>query len=390
MAQIKLPVYPDSLFSTYYHQRVSLFQSLPQTKSDIIFVGNSITDGNEWTELFDDKNLKNRGISGDISAGIINRLPEIAERKPIKVFLMIGTNDLARNISIDSILKNILFAVSYLKQETPSTKLYVQSILPVNNVYGKFGGHTSKGESIKKINDRLKELATANHYTYIDLHTPFSDDDGKFKANLTNDGLHLNGEAYLLWKHLVYPFVYDLQSKPSLIPMPQSVTWKPGLFPLYDCKTIVVKNAGLEKEAKWLKDLLNQNGFKTKIAKAANKNEPFIELQLDNNFTAPGLMQEAYKLIAAPGKIIITAKTSQGIFYGLQTLQQLIRDGVMVDACEILDWPAFAWRGYMIDVGRNYQSMELLKQQIDIISKHKLNIFHFHPTEDIAWRIAIK
>lgn len=389
-AQVRLPVYHDSIFSTYYHQRISLFQSLSQTKGDIIFVGNSITDGNEWTDLFDDKKLKNRGISGDIVAGVIHRLPEIAKRKPSKVFLMIGTNDLARNISIDSILKNTLLAVSYLKQETPSTKLYVQSVLPVNNIYGKFGDHTSKGESIKKINDRLKELATVNHYTYIDLHTPFSDDGGKLKANLTNDGLHLNGEAYLLWKHLIYPFVYDLQSKPSLIPMPQSVIWKPGLFPMYDCKTIVVKTAGLEKESKWLQELLNQKGLETKIGKTANNNEPFIELQLDNNFTAPGLIQEAYKLIAAPGKIIITAKTSQGIFYGLQTLQQLMRDGVMVNACEILDWPAFAWRGYMVDVGRNYQSMELLKQQIDIISKYKLNIFHFHPTEDIAWRIAIK
>ena len=54
------------------------------------------------------------------------------------------------------------------------------------------------------------------------------------------------------------------------------------------------------------------------------------------------------------------------------------------------DWPAFQWRGYMVDVGRNYQSVELLKQQIDIMSRYKLNVFHFHPTEDIAWRIAIK
>jgi hexosaminidase len=63
------PVIPDSLFSTYYHQRVTHFKSLPQSNGDIIFLGNSITDGGEWQELFDDLSVKNRGISGDVSAG---------------------------------------------------------------------------------------------------------------------------------------------------------------------------------------------------------------------------------------------------------------------------------------------------------------------------------
>ena len=87
-AQVRTPVDPDSIFSTYYHQRHTLFQSLPYTKGDVIFAGNSITDGGEWSELFADNRLKNRGISGDITAGVIYRLNEIAKRKPAKVFLM--------------------------------------------------------------------------------------------------------------------------------------------------------------------------------------------------------------------------------------------------------------------------------------------------------------
>ena len=390
MAQISLPVYPDSIFSTYYHQRVTLFQSLPQTKGDIIFVGNSITDGGEWSELFDDKRVKNRGISGDVTAGVIRRIDEIAGRKPAKVFLMIGTNDLARNISPDSVVKNILLAVAYLKQQTPSTKLFVQSILPVNNVYGKFGGHSSKAEQIKAVNARLKDKAAFNHYTYIDLYTAFGDENGKLKADLTNDGLHLKGEAYLLWKHIVYPYVYDLQVKPSLIPLPKLLSWKNRDFSLYDCKTILVRDDDLQKEAEKLQQYLEQKGFKIKIAKAVNTGELFIEMQLDKNFTAPQLPEEAYRLNVDSDKIIITAKTAHGVFNGIQTLLQLMRDGIAVNTCEILDWPSFSWRGYMIDVGRNYQSVDLLKQQIDIMAKYKLNIFHFHPTEDIAWRIASK
>ena len=77
-AQLKKVVLPDSLFSTYYHQRVSHFRTLPITKNDIIFVGNSISDGAEWSELFSNSQIKNRGISGDFSAGVLNRIDEIS------------------------------------------------------------------------------------------------------------------------------------------------------------------------------------------------------------------------------------------------------------------------------------------------------------------------
>ncbi len=76
-AQIQLPSYSDSLFPTYYWQRVTHFNTLPQSKDDIIFLGNSITDGDEWSELFDDNHIKNRGISGNITAGVIHRLDGI-------------------------------------------------------------------------------------------------------------------------------------------------------------------------------------------------------------------------------------------------------------------------------------------------------------------------
>lgn len=270
-AQVKLPVYPDSLFPTYYHQRWSLFQSFTQTKGDIIFAGNSITDGSEWNELFGDKRIKNRGISGDITTGVIHRLDEIVKRKPAKVFLMIGTNDLARNISPDSVVKNILLICDYLHQESPSTKLYVQSILPVNEFYGKFGGHTGNGEKINYVNAQLKENAEKHHYLFIDLHTAFKDEHGKLKAGLTNDGLHLKGEAYLLWKHIVFPYVYNLQQKASLIPLPQQLTWKTGLFPLYKCSSIVVTDNSLRKEAENLKNIFIEKGLQTVISTKAGK-----------------------------------------------------------------------------------------------------------------------
>ncbi|MGB4816553.1 MAG: family 20 glycosylhydrolase [Ferruginibacter sp.] len=388
-AQVTLPVLHDSAFNTYFHQRASLFKTMPQTKGNIVFVGNSITDGGEWNELFGDTRIKNRGISGDITAGIIFRLPEIAKRKPAKVFLMIGTNDLSKGISADSVVKNILLISSYLKQESPATKFFVQSILPVNNVFGKFNGHTGNGEKINFVNERLKENADSASYTFIDLYTVFKDEQGRLKVEFTNDGLHLKGEAYLLWKHLLYPYVYDLQKKASLIPLPQQLTWKKGTFPLYKCRAIVVTDSALMKEARDLENIFIENGLQTSINNKVGKDEIQIVLQFDTSNSSK-MANEAYILKISEKKILLTAKTTHGIFYGIQTLRQLMRDGVMIDACEITDQPAFAWRGYMIDVGRNYMSIPLLKQQIDVMAMYKLNIFHFHATEDIAWRLAIK
>jgi lysophospholipase L1-like esterase len=393
-AQVKLPVLHDSLFSTYYHQRVTFFKSMPQTtlrqaQGEIIFLGNSITDGSEWAQLFNDLRMKNHGISGDITAGVLHRLDAVTNRKPAKIFLLIGTNDLARNISADSVLKNMLLIAEYVKQQSPKTKLYVQSILPVNELYGKFGGHTKNTALIQQVNEQIKANAAAHHYQYVDLHTPFSNENGKLKPELSNDGLHLMGNAYLLWKHIIYPYVYDLQPKASLIPQPQQLQWKTGAFALYNCKTIVLKDKSLLKEATQLQEYLQSMGWEMKLTDKAAAGELFIELSL-GNVKATQHESEAFQLDVNAASVKLVANTAHGIFNGMQTLKQLLRSGTMIDAVSITDWPAFSWRGYMIDVGRNYMSMPLLKQQIDVMAANKLNIFHFHATEDIAWRIASK
>jgi len=387
-ARAQLPVYPDSIFSTYYHQRWTLFKSLPQTKDDIIFLGNSITDGGEWSELFKDIHIKNRGISGDISAGVIKRIDEVTNRKPAKVFLMIGVNDLARGISPDSVVKNILLIAVYLRQLTPKTKLYVQSILPVNDIYKMFAGHTSKMDQIKQVNEQLMLKATEYKYTFINLHSSFCNIQKKLLPEFTNDGLHLKGEGYLLWKHILFPYIYDLQKEPSLLPMPQQVEWNEGYFRLYDCKDIIIKNDSLNKEAGLLQQYLSEKGWEVQLRNNKSGRDLAIELRIDKDPSTPQI--EAYKLRVNAKEVLISANSLHGIFNGIQTLKQLMRDGVMIDACNIIDSPAFSWRGYMIDVGRNFVSMDLLKQQIDMMATYKMNVFHFHATEDIAWRIAIR
>ncbi|HWZ34853.1 MAG TPA: GDSL-type esterase/lipase family protein, partial [Mucilaginibacter sp.] len=301
-AQVVLPVYTDSVFPTYYQQRVTHFRTLQQTKGDIIFLGNSITDGAEWDELLDNSHIKNRGISGDITAGVINRLDEVTNRKPAKVFLLIGINDLARNIAPDSVVKNILLIAAYIHQQTPATKLYVQSILPVNNVYKKFPTHTDKIAQINNVNAALQLNAAAHYYTYIDIHTPFCDESGKMRASLTNDGLHLKGEGYLLWKHLIYPYVFGLQPKPALLPLPRTLKWAGGYFEAYKCHTIVA-NEKLQNEKDFLKKELAAKGIQITNSDTGN-HKVCIELHLEK-VQAPQFAEEAYHLEVTSGKVII-------------------------------------------------------------------------------------
>lgn len=197
-------------YSTFYEQRATLFEELPVTSKDIIFLGNSITNGGEWGELFNNKNVKNRGISGDICMGVYDRLGAILKGKPAKIFLLIGINDISRGTSADTIVYRIGMIVSKIRKESPKTKLYLQSVLPVTDHYKMFGGHTAHWQEIKEMNDGIKSLADKENLTYVDLYSSFVDEQtGKMNIDYTNDGLHLLGKGYMKWVEIVKPYITE-------------------------------------------------------------------------------------------------------------------------------------------------------------------------------------
>lgn len=195
-------------YSTFYYQRATLFEELPVTSSDIIFLGNSITNGGEWAELFDNPHVKNRGISGDVCMGVYDRLDAILKGSPAKIFLLIGINDVDRGASADTIVERIGLIVDKIQKTSPDTKLYLQSVLPVSDHYNMFNGHTSRWQVIPEINNGLVRLAADRGVKYIDLYSHFVDNTtGKMNIEYTNDGLHLLGKGYKKWVGIVKPYV---------------------------------------------------------------------------------------------------------------------------------------------------------------------------------------
>ncbi|PID69099.1 MAG: hypothetical protein CR989_03505 [Flavobacteriales bacterium] len=192
------------IYSDYYYDKKNAFESQPDTQNEIIFLGNSITDGGNWKALFPTVNAINRGISGDVTDGILARIEEITASQPIKVFLLIGTNDLARGKSVNNVAEKIEQIIEKIRNQSPKTAIYLQSVLPVNpNVGDKFSGHKSNSKKIVKLNRILHEMAAEKDINFINIYRPFSDKNGYLKAKYTYDGLHLNKKGYKKWRKVL-------------------------------------------------------------------------------------------------------------------------------------------------------------------------------------------
>jgi lysophospholipase L1-like esterase len=196
-------VIDTSYKSTYYEQKVTLFRLLPNTKGEIIFLGNSITDIGEWAEIWQNKKVRNRGISGDNTFGVLARLDEITSAKPAKVFIMIGINDIAKETPDSVIISNYKKIINRIKTESPTTKIIVQSILPTNNDFTEFKRHQNKTEHVILINAALESYCKEIELVYVDLYTAFLDEHKKLDKKYTNDGLHINGYGYMKWKEIL-------------------------------------------------------------------------------------------------------------------------------------------------------------------------------------------
>lgn len=186
---------------------VQQFAQYPNAKTDIIFLGNSLTASVQWNELLGLPQARNRGISGDTSFGILERLDEVTEGAPAKIFLLIGINDIARGYPAELILQNYEKIVRRIKNKSSGTAIYLQTLMPVNNSFTQFKGHYNKDEIIAEVNRGIKDIAEKQGVNFIDLHPHFLDKEQRLNRKYTEDGLHLNSLGYAVWAEILEPYL---------------------------------------------------------------------------------------------------------------------------------------------------------------------------------------
>ncbi len=192
-----------------YHHRTELFAQLPVRPGAVIFLGDSQTEQCEWQELLYPTSsvVLNRGIVGDYVTGVLARLDEIARHQPTKIFLLVGINDLLFGKTPEDIAPAYRELVATIRKRTPDSELFLLSVLPVNNGIKKVGVENGV---IQQLNTQIAQIAKEYAVSFIDLDAELMDADGNLSAKFTEDGIHLNGAGYAMWKRKILIFNDEL------------------------------------------------------------------------------------------------------------------------------------------------------------------------------------
>lgn len=196
-------------YTELWGQRATLFNNLGCDSTNIVMFGNSLTQGGEWSQITNNPKVLNRGIVGDIIQGLVDRIDNVVDGHPKKIFLLIGANDVSHDLTADSIATATINLVKLIRERTPQTKLYVQSLLPINNSFGRYRLMKNKEQVIRDINTKVQSQVEAMGIPFINLYPYFCDANENLRADWTNDGLHLRGEGYDQWYAIIKPYMEE-------------------------------------------------------------------------------------------------------------------------------------------------------------------------------------
>ena len=206
---------------------------------------------------------------------------------------------------------------------------------------------------------------------------------------------------FCAWFITIFTCAADTNS-PAIIPWPQEVTLHTGSFSLTPATRVYMDFASSGTAEYLTQRLRPSTGYSfathTRLfSDAAARNS----ILLTTKNPDPKLGLEGYELTVSSDSVVIRAPTQTGLFYGVQTLLQLLPPEIFstnhvsnlnwqIPCLQIKDWPRFKWRGLMLDVSRHFFSKSEVETILDAMALHKLNVFHWHLTDDQGWRIEIK
>jgi hexosaminidase len=185
--------------------------------------------------------------------------------------------------------------------------------------------------------------------------------------------------------------------RPALVPQPAELRTLQGVFPLsgeIQVYTDAADNAGRAVAEVLVECLKSQTGLPaTLVSSEQALGAQFLLMVIPPDAT---LGAAGYELVVSPMKVMLRAAQPQGMFLGVQTIRQLVTPDAanpyawQLPCVRIKDWPRYRWRGMLLDCGRHFMSKEFVKRYIDLLAYHKMNVLHWHLTEDQGWRIEIK
>ena len=197
------------------------------------------------------------------------------------------------------------------------------------------------------------------------------------------------------------PNAFTAQPGPALIPLPQKLECQDGAFNLLP-KTVILADRGSEDTGQYLADRLSRStGYQLSLISSTQSRAAKGAVVLTTKDAKASLGPEGYELTVTPNSVVIRASGQAGMFYGVQSLLQLLPPEVFaskpvlgrvwkVPCVQIEDQPRFKWRGLLFDVARHFFTKAEVKQMLDVLALHKINMLHLHLTDDQGWRIEIK
>lgn len=194
-----------------YKNKTKTIHEIKQNEN-IVFLGDSITDFYPIDSIYMDLPIINSGINGYTTDNILDILDELVyQYNPTSVFILIGTNDIMYELEKkDSAIENIEKIIKDIKKNRSKTKIYFESIYPVNRSVNAKMVAVRENETIREINEELRKYCEKNDVTYIDMYQELQDANGDFDAKYTDDGLHPNNLGYARISQVRLTYIYDV------------------------------------------------------------------------------------------------------------------------------------------------------------------------------------